>query len=235
MKSMDENRSRMGISMKVKICGITNYKDAALALDLGADRIGFVMAPSPRRMESEAVRSIVSRLRDEGRLEGRGTVGVFADERPSEIARILSFATLDEAQLEGGESPEECALLPFPWYKKIKVDSVEDAESRVAAGWTCGRILIDAAYSSAAGAGKTFGVWATLAARDIARGLGKEVVLAGGIGARNVASVVHSLAPDGIDLCSSVEDAPGRMSREKLERLFGELRRAVGDSGRAIA
>jgi phosphoribosylanthranilate isomerase len=221
--------------MKVKICGITNYKDAAMALELGADRIGFVMAPSPRRMAPEAVRAIVSRLKDEGRLEGRSAVGVFADESPSEAARIMSVAMLDEAQLEGGERAEDCARLPFPWYKKIKIDSVEDAERRLAAGWSCRRILIDAAYPSFAGAGKTFGVWATLAARDIARGMGKEVVLAGGIGPRNVASVVHSLAPDGIDLCSSVEEATGRKSREKLETLFRELRRAEVEAGQAIA
>jgi phosphoribosylanthranilate isomerase len=186
-------------------------------------------------MAPEAVRAIVSRLKDEGRLEGRSAVGVFADESPSEAARIMSVAMLDEAQLEGGERAEDCARLPFPWYKKIKIDSVEDAERRLAAGWSCRRILIDAAYPSFAGAGKTFGVWATLAARDIARGMGKEVVLAGGIGPRNVASVVHSLAPDGIDLCSSVEEATGRKSREKLETLFRELRRAEVEAGQAIA
>lgn len=221
--------------MNVKICGITNYRDAALTLELGADRIGFVMAPSSRRIGPEAVKAIVSRLKDEGRLEGRGTVGVFADESPSEMARILSFAMLDEAQLEGDEKAEDCARLPFTWYKKIKIDSATDAESRLAAGWTCRRILIDAAYPTASGAGKSFGVWATLAARDIARGMGKEVVLAGGISPRNVASVVHSLAPDGIDLCSSVEEAPGRKSREKLTLLFSELRRAIEETGRAIA
>jgi phosphoribosylanthranilate isomerase len=221
--------------MKVKICGITNYDDAAMSLDLGADRIGFIFAPSPRRMETEAVRAIVARLKDEGRLEGRAAVGVFADQSPSEIARILSGAMLDEAQLEGDESARECAGLPFPWYKKIKVDSVEDAESRLAAGWSCGRILIDGAYPSFSGAGKTFGVWATLAARDIARGMGKEVILAGGISPRNVASVVHSLAPDGIDLSSSVEESTGRKSREKLELLFSELRRAESEAAQAIA
>jgi phosphoribosylanthranilate isomerase len=221
--------------MKVKICGITNYNDAAMALQLGADRIGFVMSPSPRRMAPEDIRAIVSRLKDEGALEGRGTVGVFADESQAEIGRILSLAMLDEAQLEGEEKAEDCARFPFPWYKKIKIDSVGDAEKSLAAGWSCRRILIDAAYSTASGSGKTFGVWATLAARDIARGMGKEVVLAGGISPRNVASVVHSLAPDGIDLCSSVEESTGRKSREKLETLFEELRRAEAEAAQAIA
>jgi phosphoribosylanthranilate isomerase len=221
--------------MNVKICGITNYKDAAMALELGADRIGFVMAPSPRRMAPEDVKAIVSRLKDEGRLEGRGTVGVFADQSPAEIVRILSIAMLDEAQLEGEEKAEDCVRLPFPWYKKIKIDSVGDAETSLAAGWSCKRILIDAAYPAASGSGKTFGVWATLAARDIARDMGKEVVLAGGISPRNVASVVHSLAPDGIDLSSSVEDSTGRKSREKLETLFDELRRAEAEAAPALA
>jgi phosphoribosylanthranilate isomerase len=212
--------------MKVKICGITNYVDAAMALELGADRIGFVMAPSPRKMAPEAVRAIISRLKDEGALEGKSTVGVFADESPAEIARVLSLALLDEAQLEGAEKAEDCALFPFHWYKKIKIDSVAEAERSLAAGWSCARILIDAAYPTASGSCKDFGVWATLAARDIAREMGKEVVLAGGISSRNVASVVLSLSPDGIDLCSSVEESTGRKSRDRLETLFDELRRA---------
>jgi phosphoribosylanthranilate isomerase len=226
MQINNENYARMGSIMKVKICGITRYEDAAMALELGADRIGFVMAPSPRRMAPEEVRTIVTKLKAEGALEGRSTVGVFADQSPAEVGRALSLAGLDEAQLEGEEKAEDCARLPFPWYKKIKIDSVADAERILAAGWSCKRILIDAAYPTASGSGKTFGVWATLAARDIARDMGKEVVLAGGISPRNVASVVHSLSPDGIDLCSSVEESTGRKSREKLETLFDELRRA---------
>jgi len=223
--------ARMDRHMNVKICGMTNYEDAASALELGADRIGFVLSGSPRAMEAGEIGWIVSRLRERGMLEGRKAVGVFTDEGAGEIEAAMRAASLDEAQIEGGLSPEDCAALSFPWYKTLRISSVEEAERRLGAGWRCGRILVDSGeLSAAAGRGRTIGVWATLAARAIARELGKEFILAGGIAPRNVASVVFSVMPDGIDLCSGVEDEPGRKSREKMALLFAELGRALEEA-----
>ena len=154
----------------------------------------------------------------------------------------MRVARLDEAQIDGDLAPGDCAALPFPWYKTIRISSVEDAERELGSGWRCGRILVDAGEAQAAACrGRTIGVWATLAARALARELGKEFILAGGIAPRNVASVVHSIMPDGIDLCTGVEEAPGRKSREKMALLFSELGRALreggapSEAGRAIA
>ena len=83
-----------------------------------------------------------------------------------------------------------------------------------------------AAQGSYGGSGSGIGTWAALAARALARAAGKEYVIAGGIKARNVASVIHSLSPDGIDVSSGVEEAPGRKSRAKLEALFREINSA---------
>jgi len=220
--------------MKIKICGITSHEDARLALDLGADLIGFVIADSPRRVRPEEAGAIVARLRDEGRLAGRGTVGVFVNESPAAMARAMSEAGLDEAQIHGDESPEDCADLPFPWYRALRIGSVGDAESRLSAGWPCGRVLVDALSASGyGGTGESVAAAVAIVARDIAAGMGKEFFLAGGIGTHNVASVVRSIRPDGIDVCSGVEERPGRKSREKLERLFAELRRAEEETRRA--
>ncbi len=224
-------RRKGGGFMNVKICGITNYEDAAAAIELGADRIGFVLAESPRAMRAAKIGQIVDRLRDEGRLEGRRAVGVFYGCAAREIEAAMRSARLDEAQIEGDLSPGDCAALPFPWYKTLRIESVEDAERSLEPSWRCERILVDAGEASTAGCGRFIGVWPTLAARAIVRGLGKEFVLAGGIAPRNVASVVFSVMPDGIDLCSGVEEAPGRKSREKMSLLFEELGRALRAAG----
>lgn len=220
--------------MKVKICGITSYEDARLALELGADLIGFVLASSPRRIEPRAVGGIVGRLRAEGLLTGRGTVGVFVNESPAAIARALSEGGLDAAQIHGDEAPEDCAALPFPWYRALRIGSASDATAKIGAGWACGRILADALSASGyGGTGSSIAEEAARAARDAARALGKEFFLAGGIGPHNAALIAAAVGPDGIDVCSGVEESPGKKSREKLELLFSELGRAAKESRRA--
>lgn len=211
---------------RVKICGLTSYEDARLALELGADLIGFVLAASPRRVSPARAGAIVARLAGEGRLEGRGTVGVFVNESPRAMERAMEEAGLDEAQLHGDESPEDCAALGFPWYKALRIGSAEAARSAIAASWPCARLLADALSASAyGGTGESIGLEAALAARDAARERGKEFFLAGGIAPHNVARVLRSIAPAGIDVGSGVEESPGRKSRERLERLFAEIRR----------
>ncbi len=218
--------------MKVKICGLTNYADAALALELGADIIGFVLASSPRRIAPAEVARVLSRLRAEGLLAERESVGVFVNEPPEAMAAALAEAGLDSAQVHGDESPADCAALPFPWYRALRIASAGEAARAVSAGWACGRILVDSAVAGAAGGqayggtGVRVGIEAALAARDAARAVGKEFILAGGIMPHNVFEALISVAPDGIDLSSGVEESPGKKSRDKLETLFAEIRRA---------
>ena len=210
----------------VKICGITAFEDAALALELGADEIGFVFAPSPRRISPETVASILERLHGAGLLHFAGTVGVFVNEEPGTMARIVESLDLSAAQIHGDESPETCAAFAFPWFRALRIASAEEAEARCAASWACRRILVDAAAAGAyGGTGRRVGSETARAAAEATRRAGKAFFLAGGIGPDNVAEVVRGLAPDGIDISSGVEETPGRKSRQKLERLFAELRR----------
>jgi phosphoribosylanthranilate isomerase len=213
--------------VKVKICGITKVEDAELALSLGADELGFVLAPSPRRMEPEAVRAIVSRLRGNGGLPAFRAIGVFVNEAAGAMRDILSFAGLDAAQVHGDELPEDCASFDFPWYRALRIASVPEALRLVGAGWSCPRILVDASARSAyGGTGASIGSWAAIAAGALARERGQEFFVAGGVRPRSAASFVHSLSPDGLDVSSGVEESPGRKSREKLEALFRAIREA---------
>jgi phosphoribosylanthranilate isomerase len=222
------------MKVKVKICGITNIEDAELALSLGADELGFVLAPSPRRVEPEAVKAVVEALKGNGSLQGRGpgfrSVGVFVNEERNAMRDIVCFAGLDAAQIHGDESPADCAAFDFPWYRALRISSVADAQSLVAAGWDCRRILVDSSSrGSYGGTGSSVETWAAIAARVLARERGKEYFVAGGIRPRNVASFIHSISPDGLDVSSGVEESPGRKSREKLEALFRAIRAATAE------
>jgi phosphoribosylanthranilate isomerase len=212
------------MKVKVKICGITTIEDARLALSLGADELGFVLAPSPRRVEAEAVRSILEGLRGAGGLPPFRAVGVFVNAGRDAMRDIISFAGLDAAQVHGDETAAECAAFDFPWYRALRVSSVAEAQALLGAGWDCPRFLVDSGgHASYGGTGLSVGTWAAIAAGAIARDLGKEYFIAGGIKPRNVASFIYSVRPRGIDVSSGVEESPGKKSREKLEALFREI------------
>ena len=147
---------------------------------------------------------------------------------------IMAFAGLDLAQLHGDEQPEACAAFGFPWYKALRIASVDQAERLAGRPWPCARLLVDsssqasplASTAAYGGSGSSIGTWAVLAARARARDAGKEFFVAGGVRPRNVASFIHSFSPDGIDVSSGVEESPGRKSKEKLEALFSEIETA---------
>jgi phosphoribosylanthranilate isomerase len=216
------------VKLKVKICGITNAEDGLIALTQGADELGFVLAPSPRRVEPEVVKSILETLRSEGGAPGFRAIGIFVNEEERAMRDILSFVGLDAAQIHGDETSSACAAFGFPWYRALRIGSAADAHSLINAGWGCPRLLIDASSrSSYGGTGSSIGTWAALAARKLARGLEKEFFVAGGIRPESVARVIRSLSPDGIDVSSGVEERPGKKSREKLKALFAEVGRTM--------
>ncbi|MDP3178645.1 MAG: phosphoribosylanthranilate isomerase, partial [Spirochaetaceae bacterium] len=173
---------------RVKICGITNYDDAALALELGADAIGFVMAPSPRRIAPDEAALILERLRFASLLgpatRGAATRGaaaagkreavcVFVNENPETMSRIVLEAGFDWAQIHGDETPEECARFAFPWYRALRASDPERAASIAALPWDCPRLLFDAAAAGAyGGTGRSVPLAIALAARDAARKAG---------------------------------------------------------------
>ena len=84
--------------VKVKICGITNIEDAKAAAGLGVDMLGFIFAPSPRRIEPVKARDIICAIPPFIK-----TVGVFVDEDPAVIKQVTSFCGLDMVQLHGDE------------------------------------------------------------------------------------------------------------------------------------
>ncbi|MDZ4247391.1 MAG: phosphoribosylanthranilate isomerase, partial [Dehalococcoidia bacterium] len=89
--------------MIVKICGITNIRDARVAVESGADMLGFIFSPSPRQVNAERVKKIISDLPPE-----IVTVGVFVNSDRDFVLSAINDCKLEKLQFHGNESPEYC-------------------------------------------------------------------------------------------------------------------------------
>ena len=110
----------------VKVCGITNPADARVAVEAGADAVGFIFAESPRLVSVEEARRISIAL-----PENVLKVGVFVNAPPEEVLRAAKEAGLDMAQLHGDETPETVAAVRaggLPVMKALRVRNAEDLE-----------------------------------------------------------------------------------------------------------
>jgi phosphoribosylanthranilate isomerase len=222
------------MSLWVKICGNTSLADALLAAEAGADAVGFVFAPSPRRVTVEQVAQITPGLPQE--LE---KIGVFVDGSAEEIADAVRASGLTGVQLHsdsGRDVPGRLRAKFGPGMRILRVvhfgpDAVRQA-AEFAADRNVDAILVDSRTATAVGgtgvafdwqeARKT--LFQNTEVRDAeAR---KRVVAAGGLNPVNVAEAIATLRPWGVDAVSGVEAAPGRKDAEKV-RAFVENARAA--------
>jgi len=104
---------------KIKICGITNLNDAKIAIDYGADAIGFVFAESVRKVNREKVKAIVRKLPPFVTF-----VGLFVNETTKNIENICSYCGLNAVQLHGNEPPGFLDKLKH--YKVIKAFRIKN-------------------------------------------------------------------------------------------------------------
>ena len=181
--------------MFVKICGTTSEEDALLAVAMGADAIGFVFAPSPRRVAAQAVADIVKRLPPEIL-----TVGVFRDEAPQRVVEVVNQTGLKGAQLHGHETPDQTAFVRAKVPFVIQAFPSGDPAVARAADYPADVVLLD---SPSPGSGQVFD-WRLA---EVPGGL--RLVLAGGLTPANVAEAIAQVHPWGVDVVSGVESSPG--------------------------
>jgi len=199
----------------IKICGITNLQDARQAAALGVDALGFIFAPSPRKIEPSVAQEIIS-----GLPLSIEKVGVFVNEDIREVKRIADLCGLDALQFHGQETPEYCRQVSLRVIKAIRVRDSQSIE--VIQAYPFAAALLDT-YSPgrAGGTGETFNwEWAREARRKV------NFILSGGLDPGNVRRAIHLLHPAGVDVCSGVEKAPGRKDLFKMMEFVKEVRRA---------
>ena len=202
--------------VKVKICGITNLADAATAVRLGADALGFIFAPSPRRIAPQKVREIIRAIPPFVK-----TVGVFVNEAPASIRKVINDCGLDLVQLHGDESPDLChELMPHT----IKAFQLKDESSLSVIEPYLGRIraLLFDTYSEEkrGGTGQTFD-W-ELAVRG--KELGVPIILAGGLTPSNIQQAISTVRPFAVDVNSGVEERPAKKSPLLMRRLMETIK-----------
>jgi indole-3-glycerol phosphate synthase/phosphoribosylanthranilate isomerase len=208
----------------VKVCGITNRQDAETAMELGADLLGFILAPSPRRAQPE----VIAELADLPVTK----VGVVVNDTAT-ARQLLEEGLLDAVQMHGDERPEECYGLAFPYYKALRVGAPDELDRE--RGYRCPRVLLDA-FSAGLRGGTGRRVDASLLERRAAAHPAPPPLwLAGGIGADNVAAVIDAQRPELIDASSSLEAAPGRKDPHQLRAFFRQLPVAESATSRSTA
>lgn len=212
---------------KVKICGNTNYEDAALALDLGAAAVGFVFYDKSSRYVAPSQAQEICRKLPPFAVK----VGVFVNEFDISIVRnVAEMCGLSVIQLHGSENPEYCLRLPE--WTVVKALRVNDGfDPKHVADFPVSGVLLDAYDADTyGGTGRLFDWNVAVEAKQYAR-----IILAGGLRPENVASAVRMVKPYAIDVCSGVESKPGHKDKANMRAFFAEVEKASGESAQTGA
>lgn len=220
--------------IKVKICGITNAKDARMAVEAGADALGFIFVEgTPRFIEPQAAAAIIAWL-----PPFVTPVGVFWDHAEGHVKAVAEQCRLGALQFHGQEPPEALAGHRLPVIKTVKLPPASTIEGmpeyrmgertdvlqyrKVAA------VLLDTAAPWSEGEAREPVAWrqaAMIAAvyRDKPR---PRVILSGGLTPENVARAIGIVKPYAVDVNSGVEAGPGIKDPDKVRRFVAAARSA---------
>jgi phosphoribosylanthranilate isomerase len=206
-------KSSREIPFLVKICGITHEEDAQVAVDAGANALGFnFYSRSKRYLTPAAARDIV-------RIVGGDylRVGVFVNPKADEVMEAIGLVPLDVVQIHGDTCPELPDGIPV-WRSIDPALQTHPANPRPEA------YLLDTPSVAFGGSGVSF-PW------ELAANFPGRAILAGGLHAGNVAEAIATARPWGVDACSRLEHAPGRKDAERVRNFV----RAAFAGARALS
>jgi len=200
----------------IKICGITNESDAQMAVDAGANALGFnFYSNSPRYITPVRARQIFDAVKGEFL-----TVGVFVNTSEQELLSVADEMQLDVLQLHG----DHCAIPTTRyriWRSAYTETMPQEMHSRVEA------YLVDTPAPVFGGSGRSFD-W------ELVRGSRCRIILAGGLHAGNVKKAVETVQPWGVDACSRLETAPGKKDWQKVLEFVRAARAASVELAKAL-
>jgi phosphoribosylanthranilate isomerase len=201
----------------IKICGITNSNDAQVAIDAGANALGFnFYRNSPRYITPVRARRIVEAVPGEFLR-----IGVFVNTSEQELLNVAEQVQLDALQLHGDNCPIPVTSRYRIW-RSIGPEALRDeSDAQVEA------YVVDTPTPAFGGSGKTFD-W------ELARGNRCRIILAGGLHAGNVKKAVETAHPWGVDACSRLESQPGEKDWQKVREFVRAARTANLDIGKVV-
>jgi phosphoribosylanthranilate isomerase len=216
----------------IKICGNTTLADARLAVEAGADAVGFVFAPSPRQVPVSEVAAIISHL--PASVE---KIGVFVNASVEEIYSAVRASRLTGVQLHFEAAAEMPAKLRAKLGATLRILRVVHfgAESagglsallaQYAADPSVDGVLVDSRTAAAVGGTGTTFNWAEARKTVFGDESKLKLIVAGGLTMANVAEAIATLRPWGVDVVSGVEAAPGRKDPFKLREFVARARAA---------
>jgi phosphoribosylanthranilate isomerase len=203
----------------VKICGITRLGDARAAVRAGANAVGFVFAPSPRRIVPSKAKAIAGHLHP-----SVTSIGVFVDAAVEEVLRIAREVGLGGVQLQGAEPPETIEALrrAHPGLFISKVVRMLDAGSLAAtAASPADAVMVDPKDPTDPGARS-----APIPVEWLSGAHHEHLIVAGGLTPSSVGAVVRTLHPWGVDVSAGVEESPGRKDVALVRDFVAEVRAA---------
>jgi phosphoribosylanthranilate isomerase len=221
------------MNLWIKICGNTSLEDALLAVEAGADAVGFVFAPSPRRVRAGQVAAIVA-----GLPEKVEKIGVFVGADAEGIEAVVREAGLTGVQLHFAADPKLPEQLHTRLGRELRVLRVLHFDSEHLAGVATqladyahdphvSAVLIDSRTAAAVGGTGVAFDWAA-ARLTLFDGSQNRLVAAGGLNPENVAEAIGLLRPWGVDVVSGVEAAPGRKDSRKVAEFVARARETAG-------
>ena len=215
--------------MWIKICANTSLEDALLAVDAGADALGFVFAPSPRRVTAEQVASIMPHL---PRVIEK--IGVFVDASSEEILRTVELCSLTGVQLHGTTNSALASQLRTHFGSSLRIlqvihfnASAADEIHRISQDPSIDAILIDSRTATAVGGTGTTFDWKAAKENLFTSDRPLKLIAAGGLTSLNVTDAIRLLTPWGIDVASGVELSPGKKDPAKIHAFVLNARAAA--------
>lgn len=219
--------------IRVKVCGITSAADARIAVEAGADAVGFIFVEgTPRFVRPEEVAPIVRWL-----PPFVTPVGVFWDHPAGHVKAVAEACGLRALQFHGDEPPDDLRGYALPVIKTVKMPPASTLEGlpeyRVGESWralqyrtVASAILLDSAARWSEGERREPIEWVVARTLVSRHEHAMSVILSGGLTPDNVARAVAVVRPYGVDVNSGVEASPGRKDPDKVRRFIAEARRA---------
>ena len=153
-------------------------------------------------------------------------VGVVADAEHDDILELIDQTGIRCVQFHGSEPPKQLAKFPVPVYKSFHVDKEFDPE--ILRRYKCSAYLLDTYVDDKlGGTGNTFDWNVAIKAKAYGR-----IILAGGLNPENIIEAIQRVQPYAVDVNSGVEYAPGKKDKNKLEKLFKNIRSSQNEMRR---